>query len=189
MLGRVYCVFKVFALKIKYGKRLEFKKKKRVIRFDTEITVGKDAFLSLGYVNVNTNVHLVCDRGRMTIGSEVFFNRNCIVICQKHISIGDECKFGPNVCIYDHDHAFSTQGVLQDKFLCSDVIIEDGCWIGAGSIILRGAHIGKNTVVAAGSVIKGSIPPNSLVSPARDNRIIPLSFFERNKENKKDGLD
>ncbi len=179
MFGKVYSVIKLLALKARYGKRLRIKKIRQIIRFDTEISVGKDAFLSLDSINVNTNVHLVCDDGRMSIGSDVFFNRNCIVVCRKGIKIGNECKFGPNVCIYDHDHVFSSDGVLQDKFLCSEIIIEDDCWIGAGVIILRGTHIGKKTVIGAGSVIKGVIPPNSLVTSSRETRTIPLKLLSK----------
>jgi acetyltransferase-like isoleucine patch superfamily enzyme len=66
---------------------------------------------------------------------------------------------------------------MSREFKCSDIIIEDGCWIGAGAIILRGTHIGRNSVIEAGSVIRGKIPPNSLVSTVRETRIIPAALF------------
>lgn len=178
MLGKVYSIIKLLALKTRYGKRLKIGKIRQIIRYDTEISVAKGALLSIADINVGTNVHLVCDHGEMSIGSEVFFYRNCIVVCRGKIVIGDECKFGPNICIYDHDHVFSVDGVLQDEFLCSEIIIEDGCWIGAGSIILRGTHIGKNSVIGAGVVVKGNIPPYSLVASSRETKVIPLNFFK-----------
>lgn len=33
-------------------------------------------------------------------------------------------------------------------------------WMGAGCTVLAGAEIGDNSVIAAGSVVKGKIPPN-----------------------------
>ncbi len=39
------------------------------------------------------------------------------------------------------------------------VVVHDGCWIGAGSIILQGVSIGHKAVVAAGSVVTKNIPP------------------------------
>ena len=47
--------------------------------------------------------------------------------------------------------------------------IETGAFIGANSILLPGTKIGKNTVVGAGSVVKGNIPDNVVVAgnPAR----------------------
>lgn len=42
------------------------------------------------------------------------------------------------------------------------VTIEDGVWIGGGSVILPGVTIGKNSVIGAGSVIVKDIPANSI---------------------------
>ena len=183
MFGKTYSVIKLLALKVKFGKRLNIGKVRQIIRADTEIRVGKDAFLSLVSVNVNTNVHLVCEHGVLIIGEGAIFNRNCTVVCRQKIQIGDHCLFGPNVCIFDHDHIFDSNGVSAEKFECSEIVIEEGCWIGAGSIILRGTHIGKNSVIGAGTVIKGHIPPHSMVLSSRDPRVIPMSFFAQQTEN------
>ena len=52
--------------------------------------------------------------------------------------------------------------------------IEDRCLIGMGAILLNGAHVGRESIVAAGAlVVEGmAIPPRSLVmgSPARLKR-------------------
>ena len=44
-----------------------------------------------------------------------------------------------------------------------------GSWLGAGAIILPGARIGRNVVVAAGSVVRGEVPDRCVVAgvPAR----------------------
>jgi len=182
MLGIVFSVLKLLALKAKYGKRLKIEKIHQNICYDTEISVGKDAHLSLVDIYTGTNNHLVCEHGEMELGAGVIFNRNCIAVCWQKIKIGNGCLFGPNVCIYDHDHEFGMNGVSPNKFMCSDIIIEDGCWIGAGSIILRGTHIGKNTVIGAGTVVKGDIPPDSLVISSRETKTIPLSFLKNNEK-------
>ena len=174
---KVFSVIKLVFLKIKFGKRLEIKSIRQNFRMDTEIAIGKDAFLSLGRVSFRTNVHILCDHGKMSIGSGVCFNRNCIVACHHSIKIGDGCLFGPNVCVYDHDHVYTADGVLPTEFRCSEIIIGDGCWIGAGAIILRGTHIGKNCIIEAGAVIKGVIPDGSLVTCNREIRIIPTALF------------
>lgn len=49
------------------------------------------------------------------------------------------------------------------------VRIGSGSWIGHGAIILPGATIGRNVVVAAGSVVRGEVADHTVVggAPAR----------------------
>lgn len=44
-------------------------------------------------------------------------------------------------------------------------VIEDGCLVGMGAILLNGVHVGAGSIVAAGAVCREGmrIPPNSLV--------------------------
>ena len=44
------------------------------------------------------------------------------------------------------------------------VTIEDNCWIGAGTTICPGVHIGENSVIGAGSVVVHDIPANSVAA-------------------------
>lgn len=169
-------LIRLFLFKIMFGKRLEIKSIRQNLSLDTDIFIGKKAFLSMGKVRCNSNLHLECYLGELTIGN-VTFNRYCIISCRYKIVIGDNCFFGPNVCVYDHDHIYTVDGVTPNEYKCSEIIIEDGCWICAGAIILRGTHIGKNSVIQAGTVVKGNIPPNSLVEPGRENRIISTALF------------
>lgn len=75
--------------------------------------------------------------------------------------------------IYDHDHVFSAEGILPG-FRYGSVIIEQGCWIGANVIILRDTYIGKGSVIGAGSIVKGNIPPHSLVTNNRNINIVSI---------------
>lgn len=113
------------------------------------------------------------DSGHLTIGNHVYFNRSCVVCCRKQITIGDNCSFGPGVMIYDHDHGFNRNGYNNDYKLDS-VIIGADCWIGAGTVILRGTTIGEKSVIGAGCVISGEIPSNSLVVSDRTTIITKL---------------
>lgn len=49
------------------------------------------------------------------------------------------------------------------------ITIEDGCFIGARSIIMPGVIIGENSIVAAGSIVTKNVEPNTVVggNPAR----------------------
>jgi maltose O-acetyltransferase len=51
----------------------------------------------------------------------------------------------------------------------SPIIIEDDVWIATRATILKGVHIGKGAVVAAGAVVTRNVPAYSIVGgvPAR----------------------
>lgn len=116
---------------------------------------------------------IVAVGGKLTIGDHTFINSNCTIVSHERIDIGSDCMFGPNVCVYDHDHKFGFEGVSND-YNTSEVTIGDNCWIGANTVILRGTHIGDNSVIGAGTVVKGDIPPHSIVYSARKLTISPI---------------
>lgn len=115
----------------------------------------------------------IVNNGELTIGDNTHVGQNCNIICHDSIKLGNRCALGPNVMIYDHDHAFGAMG-LESGFRTAPVVIGDNCWIGAGVIILRGTTIGKGSVVGAGTIVKGKIPPYSLVISDRDMIVTPL---------------
>lgn len=180
-------LLKLSYYKLKYGRRLALQSFRQNLCLDTEIFIGKKARVSLGHVRCNSNCHLECYLGQLTLGT-VSFNRNTIISCRYKIGIGDNCYFGPGVCVYDHDHRYSASGVVPDAYKCAEIIIEDGCWICAGVIILRGTHIGKNSIVEAGAVVRGIIPPNSLVTARRETRIIPTTMFFSAQDDSRGGV-
>jgi maltose O-acetyltransferase len=49
------------------------------------------------------------------------------------------------------------------------VIIEDDVWLGARVLLLPGARVGSGSVIGAGAVVSGEIPPMSVAvgNPAR----------------------
>jgi acetyltransferase-like isoleucine patch superfamily enzyme len=96
------------------------------------------------------------------------------------IVIEDNVMLGSGVHIYVSNHMFedvATPIIDQGHSLSEPVVLHNGCWIGANSIILAGVHIGENAVVGAGSVVTKSIPPRVLAvgNPARVLRKISPS--------------
>ena len=49
-----------------------------------------------------------------------------------------------------------------NAFKNKKIIIGNNVWIGANAIILKGARIGDNAVIAAGTVVMGDVPDNSV---------------------------
>ena len=145
------------------------------LQFDTELVIKNKGRIVLGKrTTAFRRVTLAANGGILDLGDRVFFNRNCIVVALHQIIIKDDCLFGPNVTIYDHDHIFNCNGIVHGEFNTDSIVIEDNCWIGANVTILRGTHIGEGCVIGAGTVVKGDIPPHSLVTNDRELKIIAI---------------
>ena len=78
------------------------------------------------------------------------------------IRIGNNCSIANYVRVLAHDATVFkfTDGHTR----VGKVELKDNCFIGEGAIILPGVTIGPNALVAAGSVVKGDVPPNSCVA-------------------------
>ena len=144
----------------------------------TEILIKEGGCLSIGEkTSTQRRVTFSVVGGKLSIGRGSSFNRNDIIVCRDSITIGNNCAFGPNVVLYDHDHVFDKDGFKSDKYATSPIVIEDSCWLGANVIVLRGTHIGKGCVIGAGTIIKGVIPPHSVV---KSNRNIIIDEIRKN---------
>lgn len=180
----IYWTFQVvknIVLKIQYGSRLSFNGIASIGK-KVDIYVEKNARLILkNRVRIRRNGNFtVREQGLLRIGENVFFNTNCSVVCKEGIEIGDGCSFGPNVCIYDHDHRWGYQGI-EPGFKTKQVHIGDNCWIGANSVILKGTVIGEKSIIGAGVVVSGDIPPHSIVKNNRELIIEPIIEKEEKK--------
>ena len=68
-------------------------------------------------------------------------------------------------------------GIGNEPEVVKPIVIEDDVWIGCRAIALPGVIIGKNSVVAAGSVVTKNVPPNTMVggNPAKLIKNIDMS--------------
>lgn len=101
---------------------------------------------------------------QIIIGENVGISNSTILAWEK-IEIGNNVMIGGGVKIWDTnfhslDPIIRTNGVVDNDVKTAPIKIDDYAFIGAGSIILKGVHIGRNSIIAAGSVVVKSIPPN-----------------------------
>jgi acetyltransferase-like isoleucine patch superfamily enzyme len=93
------------------------------------------------------------------------------IVAHQSIVIGDDVYTGPYVYITDQNHGYADPDIPIGRQWPSNtaVSIGQGSWLGAGAIVLPGACIGRNVVVAAGSVVRGQVPDRCVVAgvPAR----------------------
>lgn len=140
---------------------------------------NKKANINIGkFVFIRKNASIRIDyEGVLNIGKNVFINDNCTINCVNRITIGKNTKIAPNVCINDHDHNYKKN--TSDHLIRGEVTIGDNVWIGSNVVILRNTHIGDNVVVAAGSVVKGIIPPNTIFINKRETVIKPYKSKDK----------
>lgn len=112
-----------------------------------------------GFVRVGR--HTVFAKGfNIVIGNNVQFGPYCNVACdviyKRNILMGGHVYF-----VGKKDHAFDVPGQLiwdGERGDDSMTIVEEDVWIGYNSIIISGVHIGKGSIVAAGSVVTKDVP-------------------------------
>lgn len=107
----------------------------------------------------------------LRLGNGVVLGRGSHVIADTTVTIGDDCYFGPYVYVTSTNHSYDDpqQPVGKQWPRMEPVEIGPGCWIGTGAVILPGARLGRNVVVAAGAVVRGTVPDHAVVAgaPAR----------------------
>ena len=99
---------------------------------------------------------------RVHFGNGIYANSNLMMIDDGHIFVGNRVLFGPNVVVTTANHPLNPQLRKYEMQYVRDVYIGENVWIAAGALILPGVHIGKNSVIGAGSVVTRDIPENVL---------------------------
>ena len=143
-----------YRFRVSYNKQAKFYLESG---FNLVVDKNMDSHIQLkGDLSTRRNVILRVDKGgKIIVGDKCFINSNCNFSARKSILIGDNCMFANNVVVIDHDHDY-INGV---GFIAKKIVIEDDVWIAANVVILKGVHIGRGSVVAAGSVVTNDIPP------------------------------
>jgi len=108
---------------------------------------------------------IVRENGILIIGNQTGFS-GVSIYCVNKITIGDYVKCGGNVSIWDTDfhplNYLERRNDLNEKAINAKIIIGDDVFIGANSIILKGARIGSRSIIGAGSVVSKNIPEDEI---------------------------
>lgn len=89
------------------------------------------------------------------------------VYAREKITIGKHCRIGGNTKILDNDfHPVDPKLRLErsSDITARPITIGENVFIGCNSLILKGAEIGDNTTIGAGSVVTGKIPANCVAA-------------------------
>lgn len=105
-------------------------------------------------------------RGYLVIGKDTWLSPRVVFYTHQEaiIKVGDRCDIGPSVQFITGSHEIADYSRRAGIGLALPIVVGDGCWIGAHSIILGGVRIGAGSVVAAGSLVNKHVPENVLVA-------------------------
>jgi maltose O-acetyltransferase len=100
-----------------------------------------------------------CDYGyNITLGQNVFFNFNCVVLDVAPVIIGSRTLFGPNVQIYTATHPVNYKERASGLEFAKPITIGEDVWVGGSAVICPGVKIGDRSIIGAGSVVTRGIP-------------------------------
>lgn len=106
---------------------------------------------------------------KLTMGDHVWLGENCWIDNIATVTIGSHCCIsqGAMICTGNHDYKSP-----EFSLIAKPVILEDGVWIGARSVVCPGVIAKEHSVLTAGSVIVGNMDANMVYqgNPAKVKR-------------------
>ncbi len=107
----------------------------------------------------------------VTVGDRCMIGRESHIVGHFSLEIGDDVHTGPHVYVTDQNHGYENPDEVVHTQWPSDVAVSigSGSWLGTGAVILPGTFLGRNVVVGAGAVVRGTFPDHCVVAgvPAR----------------------
>jgi acetyltransferase-like isoleucine patch superfamily enzyme len=110
-------------------------------------------------------------QAKLIIGNNVGISGGGVCAANE-VRIGNNVMLGANAFVTDTDfhslkpenRRFSTQGIETGR-----TVIEDNVFVGMNTLVLKDVTIGRNSVIGAGSIVTGDIPPDVVAAgiPAR----------------------
>ncbi|NKQ38612.1 MAG: acyltransferase [Methanosarcinales archaeon] len=146
------------------GKDIVFEK--NVLVFHPEnIEIGDNVYI--GHYTILKGYH----KNSMVIDDHTWIGQQCFFHSAGGLRIGKAVGVGPKVTILTSQHQTLDRNipVYFSPLEFAEVVLEDGCDIGAGVIILPGVRVGEGAIVGAGAVVTHDIPPYEIWAgvPAR----------------------
>ncbi|MCQ4119200.1 acyltransferase [Rhodococcus tibetensis] len=105
----------------------------------------------------------------ISLGRGTFVNRGVLFDGTASITLGRQVAVGHRAQFITSTHRLGPASGRGGPAIDLPIVVGDGCWIGAGAIILPGVTVGEGCVIGAGAVVTRDCAPNGLYvgSPAR----------------------
>ena len=157
MRGQCFTLWcRVFRPRITIGRNLILDGK-LIVRGPGRVILGNDVIVSMRVTPFTHDADAVID-----IGDKVFLNGTRFG-CRQRVSIGSRCILA-ECRITDYDfHSVDPEHRNDPAYIkYKPVTIEENVWVGTDCSILKGVTIGQNSTIAAMSLVRSDVPPNSV---------------------------
>lgn len=180
--------------------KIIFKGENNILCIEEGVTIENSTIIFYGsnsivYLSKSKQVYYldasVNNNSVLFIGKDNYFNGviHLIASDQKNIIIGENGMFSFNIQVRVSDgHAIYDTNTHDLINTAKSIYIGDHCWIGFGSVILKGTKMGSGSIVGASSVVANKILYSNASFGGNPVRMISKNIFFT-KESTKNYLD
>lgn len=115
-----------------------------------------------GNVSLYPGVQVFAQNAEIIIGNGTKINGTTQIVALNKIEIGDDCYIAQGVIIRDNDGHKLSDDETPPEMNCLPVKIGNHCWLGQRAMVLKGASIADNVVIAAGAIVTKDIEQGTL---------------------------
>lgn len=162
----------------KIGKNLRFYGRLYIQKSSSgQLEIGDKCIFRSTYTSNLIGINRPCiltvnAKAKLSIG------RNCglsgtVIGCFDSITLEEGVRCGANTLITDSDWHLSDPRSSAPQ----PIYIEKNVWLGVNVIVMKGVHIGENSIVGAGSIVTKNIPSN-VVAAGNPCKVIKVLKIE-----------
>lgn len=96
----------------------------------------------------------------LSVGNHTWIGENVWIDNLTDVTIGSNCCLSQGVLLLTGNHDYKSETF---DLMVKPIILEDGVWLGAKSIVCPGVICSQNAVLTVGSIATKNIPSNSIV--------------------------
>ena len=143
---------------VELGDRVTFRAGVRVQMRGGAVRLGDDAW-------IRDQSLLEASGGEIALGARVQFGAQVCLHATQRITLGDHVTVGERTSMFDSDHRHdgSDAPVVDQPVAVTPIDVGANTFIGANSLVLRGARVGPNTMFAGASVVRGGEYPGGFL--------------------------
>lgn len=153
------------AKNIQFGKSVTIDKHCFIDGFASEKIILGDCVKIGAFSNLSSTSHFSKYGKGLKMGNNSAIGQFTEFGAAGGIEIGNDVIMGSYISFHSENHNFLDRDKLirEQGVTSKGIKIGNNVWVGAKVTFLDGSQVGNNSVVAAGAIVKGTYPDNSII--------------------------